>query len=131
MWAAAPGPVVKAAFIAKADELCKAEKAEVAAIPQPKKRGDLYAYLDDNVDIASKLIAGLHNLPAPTLDKDKLTAFLDAYDHLLAAAQHARNAAALGSPDLDSLLNEAVAAGHAADAAAEAYGSKQCQATPT
>jgi hypothetical protein len=121
------GGTVKAAYIAKADALCKAANDQLDALPDPNTFAELKDLLDKSMPIIDKLQADFKAIPGPTTDKAKLDEVYSTLDALIAKFKDAQAAAAAGDQrKAVTVLNQVDEATTTANAKADAYGFKDC-----
>ena len=121
--------VLKTAFVAKADALCRAGARELDGVADPRSETprELARYLDDGLSIVTKLMTDLRALPVPPGDEGAVADMLTAQDKADAKIREMRDAAsradestfAAASHELDPLVT-------AADAKFDAYGLGIC-----
>lgn len=127
----------KADYIAKADGICRAARADALPLVKQLTAGGVGAitiHARERAVVARKLhavearrLAQLRALDQPKGDSGAIKSFLDPAGQVVTAIDKA--AAALGSGNLTgtlALLSEASAAGASAKQAADSYGFKDC-----
>jgi hypothetical protein len=120
--------VVKTAFIAKADTLCRALIRTLDAIPRPKTGNAAIArYLTQTVQLMDGLIVDLKAMPVPPGDEATVGEFLGALGSLTAKWKETPAAATAGDvARLTAIEKEAAPMETAANAKLDAYGLGTC-----
>lgn len=121
--------IIKTAFVAKADTLCRATAREMARIPEPRNTSgrEIARYMDRGLVLAEKLLVDLKALPVPPGDEATVAEMWAIQDTLGAKFREMQAAAAVedGSRVLaiDKETTPLVTAG---DAKLDAYGLGSC-----
>jgi hypothetical protein len=117
----------KAAYITDADAICGALASEIRALKAPNSIEETALYLQQRIIIATRAHDALGQLVPPADAIDVHAALLDELERSNAKADEAVDAATAGDADaLGPLLDDARTLGHAANAAADAYGFHEC-----
>ena len=128
------GTIVKTAFVAKADTLCRAFARAVATVRLPRQSRDprthnqeLARYIGDVNQLSEKLIVDLKGLPVPPGDTATVADTMGALDKALAKGKEARDAALSNDASRYAAVHEeATVLGTAVDAKLDAYGLTSC-----
>ena len=120
--------IVKTAFNAKADGLCRTAAAKDDKIAEPAANPkDLERYLNEELALYDKLEADLRALPVAPGDEATVTDMLDAQDKALAKLREMRDATvALDAARMTAAAKESEPLGTAANAKFDAYGLGSC-----
>ncbi len=120
--------LVKTAFVAKADNVCREGSRNIDAIPEPRADPRALARaLDQVLQVADRMESDLKALPVPPGDETAVADMLAAQDKVLAKEAEMRDAAAAGDGSrLLAANQEETVLGTAADAKLDAYGLGIC-----
>ncbi len=120
--------VVKAAFVAQGEGLCRDAARRYAALPAPgSTQASVTRFLDGVNGVSTKLAADLRALQAPPGDEAAISEMLGAVDSLNVKAKEAINVARSGNERLFiALTDELRVAQTAVNAKLDAYGLKVC-----
>jgi hypothetical protein len=120
--------VVKVAFVAKGEGLCREAARRYAALPAPgNTQASFTRFLDGVNGVSSKLATDLRALQVPPGDEAAISEMLGAVDSLNVKAKEAINAARSGNERLFiALTGELRVAQTAVNAKLDAYGLKVC-----
>jgi hypothetical protein len=119
--------VVKTAFVAKADTMCRALTRNVAAIPVPKGNAAVARYLTQTMQLLDQLIVDMKAVPVPPGDEATVAEFLAAMEKVTAKWKEAPGAATAGDVSrLNAIQKEAAPLETAANAKLDAYGLGIC-----
>ena len=119
--------VLKAAFVARAENLCTAANRKVDALGEPSSLASLVRYLGAYLPIAEKLFADIKALAVPPGDDSAVAEMLAAQDQALAKEREAYGAAQrANAAQFDRLESEVVTLVTAANAKFDAYGLRAC-----
>ncbi|MGI8777868.1 MAG: hypothetical protein ACR2LJ_10945 [Acidimicrobiales bacterium] len=119
--------VLKTAFIAKADSLCRAAARAMAGIPEPRSGADLVRYFARMLPLGEKMTADFKELPVPPGDEAKVAEIVAALDTLRAKEKEAADAARSGdSSRFIAIEKEYLPLVTAVDAKLDAYGLAVC-----
>lgn len=121
--------LVKTAFVAKADALCRAAAVEYADLGTPvfETRDDLLEYLEVAIAMGDRLSTGFEALPIPPGDEATVAELWAAADAIQAKNRAAQAAALNGNPAGFAAAGEEVPEMAAAfDAKLDAYGLVTC-----
>jgi len=121
--------IVKAAFVAKAEAICKDLEKKSSAVRQPTSSSAraFGVYLDSILAVSNKGAADLHALAIPPGDDSTVNAWLADLDALNAKVAEASKAAKAGDQTKVVAIAEASAPLEtAANAKADAYGVRAC-----
>ena len=119
--------VIKAAFTAKADVVCRAAADEFAAIGEPADADELYLALQAALVVQVRLGEELRALPVPPGDETMVAEMLDAYDKVTAKGRVLT--AAVGDGDESGFIvanREITTLGTTADGKLDGYGLGVC-----
>lgn len=120
--------IVKTAFVAKADTLCRAGARAMEGVAPPRSNNrDVGRYLGETLLISEKLVADLKALPVPPGDTSVIGEALTTLDTANGKWREARDAALGNDPSrFVAIEQELVVLGTAADAKLDAYGLTSC-----
>jgi hypothetical protein len=119
--------IVKAAFVARAQGLCREAINQAADLREPRTQSALPAYLDALLALEEKVVDDMRALAVPPGDQAAVAELIDARAKLnskgreLTGAMRARNGARQAA-----LADELAVLGTAAAAKADAYGIREC-----
>jgi hypothetical protein len=120
--------VVKTAFIAKADTLCRAAVRSVTAIPEPRAGITAFGrYMTQILQVVQKMAVDLKAIPVPPGDETTVAEMLASMDKANAKWGEAPGAAAAGDASrLSAIVKEAAPLDTASSAKFDAYGLESC-----
>ncbi|HEX2272595.1 MAG TPA: hypothetical protein VHG90_01845 [Acidimicrobiales bacterium] len=119
--------IVKAAFVARAEALCREAINQEERLPEPRAQSALPAYLDAVLALEEKVADEMRGLPVPPGDEAAVAELVDARVKLnakgreLTAAMRARDGRRQAA-----IVDELAVLGTAAAAKADAYGIREC-----
>jgi len=119
--------VIKAAFVARAENLCTAANRKVEALGDPSTLPALARYMTTYLGIEEKLFADIKALAVPPGDDTQVAEMLAAQDTIIAKGKQVQVAAqARNEATVDRLFEEGNTLSIAANAKFDAYGLKNC-----
>jgi hypothetical protein len=119
--------IVKAAFVARAEGLCREAIDEEGRLPEPRGQSALPEYLDAVLALEERVVEGMRALPVPVGDETTVAELIEtrarvnAKGRELTGAMRARNGRRQAA-----IADELVVLGTAAAAKADDYGVRQC-----
>ena len=119
--------IVKAAFVARAEGLCKEAANQQSDLREPRNQSALAGYLEAVLTIEERVVTDLRALAVPPGDETAVAELIDARAKLnakgreLTGAMRARN-----GRQQAAIADELVVLGTAAAAKADAYGIREC-----
>ena len=119
--------VVKAAFVARAEGLCKEAINQEDAIREPRSESALPAYLDSVLALEEKAVEQMRGLAVPPGDEATVAELIDARAKLNAKGRELSGAMrAKNDRQEAAVANEVIVLATAAAAKADAYGIREC-----
>ena len=120
--------VVKTAFLAKADSVCRAGARELGAIREPRADlRDVVRYFNATMAISDRIDAEIKALPVPPGDEGTIADIVVVLDRMSEKYRQARDAAGTGDRSLfQALMEEMAVMVTAVDAKLDAYGLTSC-----
>jgi len=120
--------VVKTAFLAKADSLCRASMRELETVVVPKSgNAAIGRYLTQTLQIVQKWVGELKALPVPPGDEATVADIITSLDKVTAKWAEAPGAASAGDRSrFEAISREMSPLNTAADAKLDAYGLSIC-----
>jgi hypothetical protein len=110
-------PLSHAAFAAKANAVCRAQRAKVVAVPRPGALLQFQAYLAKVLPLVRAERDGVAKLKPPKSDRPRVDRLLARWDNVVGALDRMQGGAKSGD---DALIALGLRGAHAADAQATA-----------
>ena len=119
--------IVKTAFVAKADTICRAAARDLDAIRAPRDARDLNRFFNQMLPVAEKLVTDLKALPVPPGDESTLADAVSGLERMNDKSREVRDAAAAGDRSrILAIDEEGSVLSTAVSAKLDAYGLTSC-----
>jgi len=119
--------VIKAAFVARAENLCTAANKKADALAEPRSLATFARYITSYVAISEKLFGDIKALAVPPGDDTQIAEMLVAQEKAIAKQKEAQTAAQRGNDaQFDKLVDEITTLVTAANAKFDAYSLRNC-----
>lgn len=119
--------IVKTAFVAKSDTICRAGARALEGVRQPRDQRDIARFFNQALPIVEKLVVDLKALPVPPGDEATVAEIMSGLEKANEKSREARDAAVAGDRSrFVAIEEETTVLVTAADARLDAYGLTSC-----